>query len=87
MVGEAEGWRVLARRASGAASRGDAASEREDEAWIEKAKYTLVRRGNEVVHIEPPGSSAPLYQRDHYRDGVTLWRRVERFVPEEQVHW
>lgn len=61
--------------------------ERQDEAWIEKTRYILVRRGNEVVHVEPPGTRCPLYLRDHYRDSVTLWRRTERFVPEQAIDW
>jgi DUF1680 family protein len=61
--------------------------ERRDETWIEKARYTLIRRGNEVVRIEPGGTHCPLYQRDHYRDGVTLWRQTERFVPEQPIVW
>lgn len=60
---------------------------RRDEAWIEKDRYTLIRRGNEVVLIQPQGTNCPLYQRDHYRDGTTLWRQVERFVPEQQIKW
>ena len=35
--------------------------------------YFLVRRGHGVVKIDPPGALSPLYNRDHYRDGVTLW--------------
>ncbi|MBI2505044.1 MAG: glycoside hydrolase family 127 protein [Candidatus Latescibacteria bacterium] len=62
-------------------------AERRDEAWIEKDRYTLIRRGNEVVLIQPQGVNCPLYQRDHYRDGTTLWRQVERFVPEQQIEW
>jgi hypothetical protein len=62
-------------------------AERRDETWIEKSRYTLIRRGNEVVRIEPQGEHCPLYQRDHYRDGATLWREVERWVPEQQIDW
>jgi hypothetical protein len=58
-----------------------------DEAWIQKEKYTLVRKGNEVVAIDPPGRYCPLYQRDHYRVNDTRWRKVERFVSGEQVYW
>lgn len=62
-------------------------AERRDEVWIEKQRYTLIRRGNEVVHIDPQGRHCPLCQRDHYRQGETLWRQVERFVPDRPVDW
>ena len=62
-------------------------AERTEEALIEKDRYTLVRRGNEVVRIAPQGTRCPLYQRDHYRDDGTLWRRVARFVAKQQIEW
>jgi hypothetical protein len=40
--------------------------ERTAEVWIEKYAYSLVRKGNEVVSIDPPGVTYPLYQRQHY---------------------
>ena len=61
--------------------------ERIDNVTIEKETYTLIRKGNEVVAIEPPGRFCPLYQRDHYRDNATLWRTITRFVPEKQIEW
>ena len=61
--------------------------ERTDTVWIEKEKYTLVRRGNDVVVIDPPGRICPLYQREHYRDNSTRWRVAERFVSEESIEW
>ncbi|MFH1570640.1 MAG: hypothetical protein ABIL09_21800 [Gemmatimonadota bacterium] len=54
---------------------------------IEGARYEVVRRGNEVVHIDPAGEHSPLYQRQHYRRGETRWRDVERFVSAEEVFW
>ena len=54
---------------------------------IEKHRYSLVLRGNEVVKITPPGEFCPLYQREHYRDGDVRWRRMTRFVSEEEVIW
>ena len=54
---------------------------------VEKHPYTIVRRGNEVVHIDPPGSNRPLFQRDHYRRGETLWRRTTRFVADRRLNW
>ena len=62
-------------------------SERSDTVWIEKEKYTLVRKGNDVVAIDPPGRICPLYQREHYRQDRTRWKRRERFVSEEQISW
>lgn len=62
-------------------------AERTDEVWIEKQRYPLVRKGNEGVHIDPPGEHGPLYQRDHYRDDSTLWRRVTRFVADQRIYW
>ncbi|MBI2192901.1 MAG: glycoside hydrolase family 127 protein [Armatimonadetes bacterium] len=61
--------------------------ERTDRVIIEKRPYTLIRRGNEVVWIDPPGTTCPLYQRGHYRYGETLWRTVRRFVPDAEVPW
>jgi hypothetical protein len=78
---------------AGAVKPGDLATvtfpiaERTDTVWIEKEKYTLVRKGNDVVSIDPPGRFCPLYQRDHYRQNATRWRRMERFVSKELIHW
>ena len=62
-------------------------AERTEGAWIEKAHYTLVRKGNDVVAIDPPGRFCPLYQREHYRQNDTRWRKVERFVSNEDIYW
>ena len=61
--------------------------ERTDTVWIEKEKYTLVRKGNDIVAIDPPGRYAPLYQREHYRVDGTRWRAMPRFVSNERVYW
>lgn len=61
--------------------------ERTDRVIIEKRPYTIIRRGNEVVWIDPPGSNRPLYQRGHYRQGETLWKTVSRFVPTSEIPW
>ncbi len=61
--------------------------ERTDRVIVEKRPYTLIRRGNEVVWIDPPGKNCPLYQRGHYRGGETLWRNVRRFVPAAEIPW
>ena len=54
---------------------------------IERNEYTIVRRGNDVVSIDPPGRNGPLYQRGHYRGGETLWRKATRCVPDEELEW
>jgi len=77
----------------GAVAPGDQAtltfpiSERTDVVWVEKRRYTIVRRGNEVVDIDPPGRYCPLYQRGHYRQDSTRWRKIERFVSDETILW
>ena len=60
---------------------------RTDHVHIEKRPYTLKRRGNDVIAIDPPGRYLPLYQRQHYASGSPRFRRVERFIPERVVHW
>jgi len=62
-------------------------AERTDVVYIEKEKYTLIRKGNEVVKIDPPGKYCPLYQRDHYRTNTTRWKKKKVFVPDEIIHW
>ena len=54
---------------------------------IEKQIYNVVVRGADVVEMDPSGVLGPLYQRDHYRTGETRWRKVTRFVPENDVCW
>ena len=54
---------------------------------IEKHKYRITKRGNDVVNIDPKGINSPLYQRAHYRNGSTLWKKVVRFVPETEILW
>ena len=77
----------------GGANAGDAIAvtfpieERTVREFVGDAIYTLVIRGNSVVAVDPPGAHGPLYQRAHYREGKTRWRRIERFVPSRQVYW
>ena len=61
--------------------------ERVDRVSIEKQPYVLVRKGNDVVSIEPHGRYCPLYQRQHYRDSTPRWRKVTRFVSTENIEW
>ena len=49
--------------------------------------YFLVRRGHDVVRIDPPGVLSPLYNRDHYRDGVTLWKPSDPHRAEPILDW
>ncbi len=62
-------------------------TEHSETIWIEKRKYTLVRKGSDIVAIDPPGQICPLYQREHYRASATRWRKVERFVSKETIHY
>ena len=61
--------------------------ERTDSVYIEKERFTLVRKGNEVVDISPPGRFCPLYQRRHYRQDTPRWRKVVRFVSDDVIDW
>ncbi len=77
----------------GRVARGDVVTlsfpipERQETTYVEKEKYTVVIKGNEVVNIEPPGKYCPLYQRQHYRADTTRWKKVERFVSDQVIHW
>jgi hypothetical protein len=61
--------------------------ERLDRVTIWHQEYMLVRRGNDVVWIDPPGKNCPLYQNDHYRRGKTLCMKVERFISDLEIPW
>ncbi len=54
--------------------------ERTDKVNIVGKAYTIIRKGNDVVHIDPPGKYNPYYQRDHYRRNKARMKSVERFV-------
>ena len=62
-------------------------AERTDELWVEKELYQVVRKGNDVVAIRPPGKVCPFYQRAHYRQNATRLRKIERFVSAEVFPW
>ena len=62
-------------------------SERTENRNIEGFDYTFIIRGNDVVHVDPPGQYYPLYRRGHYRLGKTLYRKVERFVSDIEFPW
>ncbi len=61
--------------------------ETSEDVYVEKRRFTITRKGNEVVDVYPPGVYCPLYQRAHYRVDHTRWREIERFVSEEQITW
>ena len=61
--------------------------ERTDTIFVEKQKYIIVRKGNDVVSIDPTGKYCPLYQREHYRKNKTSWRKIRRFVSDRQIEW
>lgn len=62
-------------------------SEREDVVSIERQRYMLVRKGNDVVAVDPPGTRSPIYQRAHYRVNDTRWRQIDRYAPTTQLEW
>jgi hypothetical protein len=61
--------------------------ERTDKVRVQGKEYTLIRKGNDVVHIDPPGKYCPLYQRDKYRENKARTKQVERFVAQQQLDW
>jgi hypothetical protein len=62
-------------------------AERAEHIHVEKRRYHIVRKGNEVVSIDPPGRYCPLYQREHYRSDSPRWRKVTRFVSDDDIDW
>ena len=62
-------------------------SERTEKVRIQGIDYTLTCKGNDVVHIDPPGKYCPLYPRDKYRDNRARTKKVTRFVAEQQIDW
>jgi hypothetical protein len=61
--------------------------ERTDVVQIQGQEYTLIRKGNDVVQIDPPGRFCPLYQRQKYRDDLPRTRKVLRFVASQEIPW
>jgi len=57
---------------------------RKESIWIEKHPYTLFIKGNTIIDVDPPGRICPLYERAHYRDNTTRWRKITRYVPEQR---
>ena len=61
--------------------------ERQDVVHVQKRRYTLVRRGNDVVSIFPRGKYYPFYQHDHDRTSEVRWRKKVQFVAAETIDW
>jgi hypothetical protein len=49
--------------------------------------YTLALKGNTVVSVDPPGKFYPLYERKKYLASRAPWRKVTRFIPEQEIRW
>ena len=62
-------------------------AERINRIQVEGRDYTLVRKGNDVVNIDPPGQNYLQYQREHYREDQTRFKTIERFVSDRTVDW
>ena len=61
---------------------------RTDVVHIEKERFTVQRKGDDVISISPPGRNCPLYQRQHYKETEPRWRKVTRFMSEEEpIEW
>ena len=54
---------------------------------IGNVPYTLEIKGNTVISIDPPGKNGPLYERAYFRAREAPMRKVERFVPDEEIVW
>ncbi|MBN2292600.1 MAG: glycoside hydrolase family 127 protein, partial [Pirellulales bacterium] len=61
--------------------------ERTDKVTIMGKPYTLIRKGNDVIHIDPPGKNCPLYQREKYREKKARSKKKTRFVAKQQIDW
>jgi hypothetical protein len=59
--------------------------QRQDRLVIKGREYTICRKGNDVIAIDPPGRYGPYYQRDQYRLDKAAYREVERFVAEQPM--
>jgi hypothetical protein len=60
-------------------------AERESVIHVERRRYVIVRKGDDVVDIDPPGSVCPIYRREHYRANDTRWRKAERFLADRSA--
>ena len=60
---------------------------RTDDVSIQGAYYKIVRKGSEVITIDPQGRYCPFYQRAHYRANSVRWRKATRFVADRTIGW
>jgi len=60
-------------------------AERTAKETIGTVDYTLVIKGDTVLHIDPPGRNLPLYRRDHYRSSEPRHIEVERFLSDTEL--
>ena len=61
--------------------------ERTEVVWIEKHRYSVDIKGNDVVSIDPPGTICPMFLREHYRQDQTRFKKVMQFTADERVYW
>jgi len=54
---------------------------------VEKHKYKIWLRGNDVVDIKPRGDICPLFTKSRYASGEVLYKKVTRFVTDEDINW
>jgi hypothetical protein len=49
--------------------------------------YTLTLKGHTVIEISPKGQFCPLYKRNHYKQDKTRYRKIERFISDQELPW
>jgi len=54
---------------------------------IEEKDYTLIHKGNDVVHIDPSSEYCPYYQRERYRKNEVQRKQIQRFVSDKLIEW
>ena len=59
--------------------------EKPDIRWIQGDRYNIVKRGYEVVDIDPLGTTWTMYRRMHYRTDNTRWKKIRRFVLDKPI--
>lgn len=62
-------------------------SERTVKETIGDIPYTLTIKGSTVTSIDPPGQIGALYNRAYFRQHEAPFRKVKRFLPEENLVW
>ena len=60
---------------------------RQELAYIEKVPHTYTLKGTTAIDVDPPGRDGAIYRREHYRQDETRWKKVTRFVPEQEFRW